>query len=204
MGAILVIIETTSRLILRCRVYENIYTPETIPITKTHSRSCLEQLRKDVVSLYAAILRALAESYSTLSKNTAKRAMKAIFRPGKTQGFLDELLALENRVVDQAQVCESQRSQKATDSLEGLLKNLDMPLFRIEENVSKVLHLVTEREQDDILEWVSTISYGAHHHAISRQRTPGTGEWLLQHQSLIEWHTQSSSAITVVYGDRKS
>ena len=203
MGVILIIIEKTTYLVIRARVLEKLYTAETIQTQISEHHHLLKQFREDLVRLYTAILSALATCYSKLSRSSAGRAIKAVFQPEKMQSLLDDLCQLEMRIQHGALACEALRSQTSANHLEQLLTKLDAPLFRIEEQTSRVLTEVTAHEHREILNWISTILFGNHHQEISRKRTKDTGEWLLQHARFKEWHSTSSSAVTLIYGIRK-
>ncbi|KAF7559480.1 hypothetical protein G7046_g4676 [Stylonectria norvegica] len=200
MGAILVIVETTCRLVLRCRVYESIYCAKTIDTQETLGSKCLAQFREEVVTLYTAILRTLATCYSALSKTTLGRTIGGILRPGSIQELVNELSGLERRVGYEVQACEGLVHRAASDRLSQLLRNFDSPLFRVEEKVSKLLAMISEDEHWDMAAWMSTVLFGKHHQEVSRLRTQHTCEWLLQHERFKEWHETSSCAIMLIYG----
>lgn len=204
MGAILVIMEKTSKLVLRGRIFEDLYTTKTIKSQESTEYRHLAQFREELTRLYKAILESLAICYEQLSSRTAKRALRAVFKPGEMQTYLDELEDVEKAVVNESMLCEALRNETSSQHLEHLLQKLDAPLFRIEDQVSQVLSQVTIDEQLHLLEWMSAIPFGRHHDEISRRRTKGTGEWMLKHKRFKEWHNTSSSAIMLVYGDRKT
>ncbi|CAM1507840.1 Fc.00g046880.m01.CDS01 [Cosmosporella sp. VM-42] len=203
MGAILMIVEKTSYLVIRGKIFERLYTTETTQAEGSEGRQLLDLFRQELTSLYTVILRALAKCIAKLSKSTAGRATKAAFQPGKMKSLLDEICDLEKRVQDGSLACEGLRSQIATKNLEQLLHKMNSPLCRVEKQVSQLMAKVEDDNRLEIMEWLSSVPFGKHHRQISRQRTHGTGEWLLQHGKFNEWHQTSSSAITLIYGIRE-
>jgi ankyrin repeat domain-containing protein 50 len=55
----------------------------------------------------------------------------------------------------------------------------------------------------EMLEWISPINYGEHHHIVKEARTAGTGEWLLGRQEFSSWQQASSPAVFWLRGDRR-
>jgi ankyrin repeat domain-containing protein 50 len=203
MGAILAIIERASKLVLRGKILEQLYTKDTIRVRHGSTVDHLTQFREELTAMYTLILEALGTCSSKISRRTSIRSIAAIFKPGQVQSLLTDLRDLESRVVDESHICEASRSQAVSGHFTQLLQRLDAPLFRIEEQVSQVLVKLSDDEQLWTLEWMSNVFFRSHHDEISRRRTIGTGDWLLRHDRFEEWHHTSSTAIMLVYGARK-
>lgn len=203
MGAMLALVERASKLVLRGKILEQLYNEDTTQVRNGGTRDHLAQFREELTAMYTLILEALGTCSSKLSRRTPVRSIVAIFKPGQIDSLLTDLRDLERRVVDESHICEALRSQAVSGHLTQLLQRLDAPLFRIEEQVSQVLIKISDDEQLWMLEWMSNVFFRSHHDEISRRRTKGTGDWLLRHERFEEWHHTSSTAIMLVYGDRK-
>ncbi|KAL5331179.1 hypothetical protein ACEPPN_000708 [Leptodophora sp. 'Broadleaf-Isolate-01'] len=66
--------------------------------------------------------------------------------------------------------------------------------------VSDLLERVEEKEQLEILKWISPIEYGKHHNRVKEDRTPDTCEWLLEDGRFRKWEDASSSVILWLQG----
>ena len=87
--------------------------------------------------------------------------------------------------------------------LKRMLRNLEAPLHRLEQSsksLDDVLKLVDRREQNDILDWISDISYGRYHSQVNRKALQGTGTWLHNNPSFLSWINSSSSQIMWLRG----
>ena len=87
--------------------------------------------------------------------------------------------------------------------LKRMLRNLEAPLQRFEQSsksLGDVLTLVSHREQNEILDWISDISYGRHHSQINRKALQGTGTWLHSNPKFLSWVNSSLSQIMWLRG----
>lgn len=98
--------------------------------------------------------------------------------------------------------------------LEQALKDLRGPIYRIEKQtqqtqdgvsqlqveISQIHHGLQENERQEILKWLSTEPYIAHHDEIHRKVIKDTGLWLLDHPRFLEWQRSSSSSILWLHG----
>jgi hypothetical protein len=62
---------------------------------------------------------------------------------------------------------------------------------------------MSARDERDILDWISPMTYGKHHISVKEARTPGTCEWLLQSEKFCEWWKAKSSAVLWLQGSSK-
>lgn len=197
MFALLASVEKIVRIINLGQVYECVYTTENTP------KHAVESLQSVLVELYGASMELLAESASLFSKNTVERTVHAIIRPGDTANLFSKLTDLETKLGHDVQACESGRSAATGAELMNLLKRLDAPLTRVDERVCTLLERVNKEEQIRILKWISGVPYRKHHNTVKEDRTPGTCEWLLQHQRFREWEDASASMILWLQGSRR-
>ena len=199
MCALVVTVETVTRIINRCRVFELLYTSETIP----PPQKALDNLHDSLVKLYAVILQLIAHSRELFSKSTAARTIRAILLPGETSGLTGQLMALEQVASEEARVCDSQRKHNTDAETKNQLETLQRYLeeFRpIISNARDLFDIVTASEQLEILEWTSKVLYTSHHSTMKELRTDGTCEWLLKNSGFHQWHNKSTSAVLLLYG----
>lgn len=198
MGALLASVDRIVRIINRGQVYELVYTTPATP------ELAFQNLQAALIDLYSAVLELLANSTKLFAKDTAERTIYAILHPSETADLFSKLVKLETQLDREVQACESGRSAAVDAALTDLLQKLEAPLIRVDEKVSSLLERVDAREQLDLLEWISPILYRKHHDTVKEARTPGTCQWLLQHNRFREWENTSSSVIMWLQGSRMS
>lgn len=99
--------------------------------------------------------------------------------------------------------------------LKRMLKNFDAPIKRWDEalhnitdqldgkpSVRNILPLLTcpGQRREKILRWVSDEQYKRHHDKENKEVLKGTGEWLLQHPTFLQWKDESASSILWLHG----
>ncbi|KAJ5350029.1 hypothetical protein N7541_007756 [Penicillium brevicompactum] len=197
MCALLGTTEKVVRIISRGQVYEQVYLSQT-PGTSLgdHQRN----LESGLLKIYATALELLAESGKLFSQNTARRTLEAIINPGKSVGALAEIAEQEDDLLRDVQVCETKRSSDSDKRVIEMLETFNDPIFRIDKGVNKVLKYLDDSERIEILEWISSIRFGKHHDTIRGQRTPNTGDWLLQHDDFRSWEMKKTSSLFWLQG----
>ena len=169
-----------------------------------------KNIKASLLALYVYIMNVSATVKQVYDKNAASRTMHAILNPGEIKAFLEQSQQLEDRVAIDANNCESElnRSGRAKQSAEStklkeLLEDLKQPIMRIDDRVTKVLKHIEEDERNEALTFVSTIPYEDDHNRKARKRTQDTCQWLLRHQTYIEWRNSSASDILWLHGNRE-
>ena len=188
-------VETVIRVIRRGQVYELLYTADTTSI------DAADNLDAALLDVYKASIELLAESDTLFSQGMAKQTLRAVLRPKHAEGLTADLFKMEQKLAHEAQACESMRNAKAgskldsrVSDLEDLLRPLDPLLTRTDTAVSKVLKRVEAAEYDKLVEFISPVPFRDVFDIVKRTRTPGTGEWLLAHESFQEWESIPSSS----------
>lgn len=193
--AVLGTVDKIARIIRRGQVYELLYTAEAV------GDSVETSLQDALLDLYAASIELLAESDTLFSQGTAKQTLHAVIHLKQAEGLVADLLNLEERLSLEVQACECTRSSRSDariderlEKLKDTLQGLDLPLTRVDARVGKLLERVEEAKKDKILDSISCELFGQRHYTTRESRTPGTGEWLLQHESFREWEGIPSSS----------
>jgi ankyrin repeat domain-containing protein 50 len=229
MGALLIGVEKVTYLINRCKIYEILYLrdkrsgqavtdlepAETNPDPATKNpesavmnlEPAVANLESALVTLYATMLRFLSTANQLYDKNVAARAIHGILNPDKVVSFVDECRSLERRVDIEAGNCERTYSRaklgECGERLKQLLAGLQEPIVRVDSRVAALHDRLDESERSEILTWVSDIQYESNHYTARKERTDGTGEWLLRHERYQEWRGSSASTILWLHGIRR-
>ena len=229
MGALLIGVEKVTYLINRCKIYEILYLRDKrsgqavadLEPAETNPEPAMENpesamvnlepavanLESAIVTLYAAMLRFLSTANQLYDKNVAARAIHGILNPDKVVSFVDECQSLERRVDIEASNCERTYSRaklgECGERLKQLLAGLQEPIVRVDSRVAALHDRLDESERSEILTWVSDIQYESNHYTARKERTDGTGEWLLRHERYREWRGSSASTILWLHGIRR-
>lgn len=182
-----------TRIIYRYRVYELLYSLDTVGADVRAS------LDVALINLYAGLWRLLVRVGRFFERRTGARFAHGTLKPNELADLLSDIETLETEVGKVASLCKSKQdfhaSQNASRTVQLLeeLLSIHEPVLRIDNNVLSVLEAMEESELLAILEWTSPIKYAFHHRFISEQRTAGTCEWITQRSEYREWLSESSS-----------
>lgn len=190
MCALLATTERVVRISSRGQLYEQVYLPTTPGI---EMQTIHKQLEEALLKIYSTSLELLADSGNLLEGNTLERTLNSIVNPGEYESQLSSLKEAEDELLLIVQACEVQRSADADNTMIDMLKAFNDPILSIDEGVSHLLAHMDERDRIEMLEWISSIPFGSDHDGISEDRTPGTGEWLVQHRDFQSWESTSLS-----------
>jgi len=198
MGALLVGLETVTRLINRCRIYEY----ELLCFQAWPFRQAEENLQSGLVKLYTVMLEFLAKA-RRLYQASGVRFLHGVLGPDNITELIDKCQALANEVDTDANKCSRLHSQGTGSRLQSLLADLQPPVMRTDARVAALYEELKESEQLDILKWLSNIPYEDNHDSARQGHTEGTGQWLLDHRLFRDWRESSASEILWLHGIRK-
>lgn len=193
MGAALVIIEKTTRIVHRCQVYELLYNRTTL------AEADVAGLEEALVDLYCAVLQGLVRVGKFLAHRTLHRSVHAIFKPTETSNLLEDLRSYETEVMKEASICHDAQSSEQLQRLQGLL-SLEKPILHIDENVEKVLEKIETQELIEVLDWISPVQYNSHHQLVSESRTKDTCDWVLGRPQFNQWRDETASVVLWLQG----
>lgn len=63
------------------------------------------------------------------------------------------------------------------------------------------LLVLDSAERERTFRWVSSVDYAQEQKDASKERTEGTGKWLLRHEQNCDWSTSNASQILWLHGD---
>lgn len=198
-AAILGCSEKILSIVRRGKVYEVIYLNNARASTFVALR---EDLERSLVDAYTRSLDLLAHVGQRLTKGY-KHILLAIVNPGAAKDLMAGLIKSETDLITAAQACEGERSADADKHLSTMLNSLNEPMMQTNDRVCDLLEEAEEHELLNALESFSGINFGEQHLERAEFRTPGTGEWLLQHKKFQEWEHVPASAILWLQGTGK-
>ena len=209
-GAIYVGIEKVLFLLNRGAAYE---------ILLAHLRGRLSaeivtNFEEALIRLYKCLLEFLAVALDLRDKNAFKRAIYAFWTPQDISSFCETSLELEMTLDIESKLLESQCSRETAEQVERLLKSSDCLEEMIIDTKSLVQALGSEikeqhrreqeeRENQEALDWVSSIPILDHHENAREGRTPETGLWVFTKPEFLSWKQSSGSSLLWIHGIRE-
>ncbi|KAJ0299460.1 hypothetical protein Brms1b_013115 [Colletotrichum noveboracense] len=171
-------LENTARMLVRYRVFESLY------LRGSGSETELK-LKEALTLLYAEILVFLSNAINFYREKSIVRVLKSPFRT------FDEAQAKTMREREQEVNAFAALSDTET------LSSLEAAFTRLSTQSSQSL---SEKNFDDIVEWLSVAPYYHHHQFIAQSRLPGAGQWLLNHEKFLDWKSSSSPSLLLLHG----
>lgn len=116
------------------------------------------------------------------------RLAKAPFRLGD-EAQMQRILKREDEVAKLAKLNDTER-----------LHSLETSLVRLLDQASISNQILDDERHVQMIRWLSTSPYSAHHESITETRVPKFGQWLLQHEEFKDWCQSSSPSMLLVVG----
>ncbi len=190
----------------RCKIYERMYIAPCNEATDE-----VHNLIAALTSLYAAILKLLARTIDLCERSTTGRILHALWQPDHIPELERRLDGLEKRVDIEASNCDRlqgtiSRSQEAENFRAQLqqLQSLQMSFTLADDRITHLWQRSQASDRTEILVWLSRLPYQDYHNMASKERTPGTAEWILRRTEFKTWESLNQSAILWLHGIRKS
>ena len=134
-------------------------------------------------------------------RGSVQAALRATFRPDELPQLIAELGHARDEVQVGADVCEKTGVPKAFAQLHDLLSHR---FARVDSALQSLRTKLEEKELGELLQWLSPIFYEDDHATASRDRVPGTGQWLFKRPEFREWEESASSAVFWLHGQGKA
>lgn len=78
--------------------------------------------------------------------------------------------------------------------------SMEISILRLAEEASNSSDIRDEARHVEMVRWLSTSPYSAHHETITETRAPKFGQWLLQNGEYKDWCQSSSSSVFLLVG----
>lgn len=189
MDALLQVTEKVIRVMNRGITYETVYL-NNASLTENANRN---YLATDLTELYRIALDLLAETAKMFDSSSAKRFVDSIWKQGHVAGGLASIDGQEAKMLKNVDVLEKERSKQSDDDMTKMLQMMNGSMERVDAGVQSILQHVERNERIKMLEFISPVKFGQNHARVSKQRSPGTGQWLLDHKDFLAWKQSESS-----------
>lgn len=177
--------------------------------------AAVTKLKDSLTTLYAVVLKYLAQAKQYFKEKTALRYIKSSLvskvDPGK---FSDSLTSAQTRVNEYAAIVDAEYAKEILENiatlnraddekherLKALLEDLDAPIKRVSRQLQNIEDILESRRRAEILMWFSPEPYLAHHNHNKRDILIGTGHWLLEDPTYKRWMNDSASSLIWLHG----
>lgn len=150
--------------------------------------------------MYEKILSLLAHAKSQLVASGAARFCKALWDADRGQTLVQDLNATEEQLQRYVQACDVEKRHGQGEEACRLLRSLNEPLRCMDDKVSQLYRTIEAQELRETLNFISETHVGSQHHRRTKEKTEGTGTWLLKHEKFRNWEDSSSSSILWLTG----
>ncbi|KFY17970.1 hypothetical protein V492_00220, partial [Pseudogymnoascus sp. VKM F-4246] len=182
-----------AEMICRYAVFEDLYLRSTSLAT--------DELKRALIQLYAAIMIYLSKAKRYFDQNSAKRIIKSgVLNAPDLESSLDSITTAQVAVDHCSGLVSMQDDVERHKELKRILKHIDAPLKRFEEDFKKVQDNLEASRRTKILCWVSPEPYSQHHQQAWKDVLSGTGNWLLSDLVFDKWKKESVSSILWLHG----
>ncbi|KAJ4415022.1 hypothetical protein N0V82_007604 [Gnomoniopsis sp. IMI 355080] len=185
MAALLTITDKIAQATARGGVYEMSFNPSNT------STEALDVLHNDLVALYKASLELLCKAVDLLGENLFKRTGYSLLHPDAIKETVTAFSSLEEQLAKSVQAA----SAHISGDLLQRVRDLEAPITRVDERVSKILESISEDKEQEYLEWMSAVPYHGHHDEVVQKRMADTCDWLLRHPKFGSWEASSGRAL---------
>lgn len=212
MAALLMGVEKTVNIVARGRIYEMLYLSrrnENRPLDNDLPKIAADCLRKNLRMLYKATLEFIVEAQKFYNRGSFARALSGALTPDAVGNLVKRMQDLEADIIKDVENYKNTCNKELSERLEPLLEILDhleeiKKIGNIDSTVTKLLQNVGIERRTKVLNWISSVPYESNHNTAYRGHTPGTGEWLLEHNVYQNWHLSGDSRILWLHGIRKN
>ncbi len=150
-----------------------------------------------------------------LTRRTVVRALKNLTDiNNKLQGYLEGIVkkdqetkrftalidAEHRQTIEEGLAALSLNEETQHQNLKDSLKNLQMPIDRMERGIHDLQDNLGDAKRIEILQWISPIPYEQHHNQAKKDVMEDTGHWFLNDDELLGWRGSSTSSIMWLRG----
>ncbi|WYZ34724.1 hypothetical protein EsH8_I_001000 [Colletotrichum jinshuiense] len=182
-----------AELICRNALIENLLT--SAPSTAA------DELRRALVKVYASILTYLAKARLYYRKNTATRVIKyGVLASNDLESTFIAITKAQEDVTQYSAILSLEAQFEIHGKLMQALKGFDAPVQRWDKALATLTDQLDVKRRGKILRWLSNEPYQQHHQQTHGEVMEGTGMWLLQDPTFLQWKKESASSILWLHG----
>jgi hypothetical protein len=153
---------------------------------------------RSLVNLYEHLLNFLGSALAVQEKNVLRRAFSV---------FSEGCLKLEQTLDTESRLVESHRNKEAAEKIETILKCSEYLEKKITDTQSLIdalrVELKEEKENQEALDWVSSIPVLDHHINAKEGRTAETGQWVFGKHEFSKWEKSQAPCLLWIHGIRE-
>ena len=159
-----------------------------------------------IIKVYTAVLKYLAAAKKYWSHNTASRIARSLVRDMETerQTLQSAVSTADEEAFKTANLFQMRElfdiSEATKEALTTVVDELRGPLVRIAQDISQLHDQLQQQERLEVFRWLSTVPCEAHHKQSCKKILDGTGRWLLESPTFLEWQKSSASALLWLNG----
>ena len=207
---------TVSKLIYRYSVFEDYYLRGSYLLQDKLRRG----LEGPLKAIYGSMLLFLLEALKHYKQDAASiigdslllfalmrsiaRSLEALVSAKRFQELMDDITKNEEEVQRYERLDLKKLATDQYLALRTFMGAYDDRLKRMSCLMVQLLlklKVIIVKEREDILDWISNIDHRGHHKSILERLMQGTGEWLLDKEQFVQWHSSSSSSLLWLRGD---
>lgn len=154
-----------------------------------------------IVKVYTAVLNYLATAKKYWSHNTASRIARSLVRDmeAERQTLQSVVSTADEEAIKTANLFQMRElydiSEATKKALTTVVDDLRGPLMRVAQDVSHLHDQLQQQERQEVFRWLSTVPCEAHHKQSCKKILDGTGRWLLESPTFLDWQKSSASAL---------
>ncbi|PVI04023.1 hypothetical protein DM02DRAFT_652039 [Periconia macrospinosa] len=182
--AFLVGVEAVSYLANRMKVYVDYF--HSLKLTSDAKLS----FQGSLVDMYSTLFKFVAKALNRYERSRTTNVWKAFWSEGNVQKFENDCEKNAAVIERAAAQCDREQGTHQYDSLTKQLESLSGTrdhLRRLETKVDKIWEELEKDRQAAVLRWVSPILHEDLHYTAHDGITEGTGDWILQDPTFMNW-----------------
>ncbi|CAH0002507.1 unnamed protein product [Clonostachys byssicola] len=170
-------------------------------LVKGKSSQAADELSRAIVKLYIAILTYLSRATAYCNQNTFKRILKyGVLVSGDLESSFAAVAPAQDVVSRCALVMDLEAQLDSQVELRRIRESFDAPMQRWDGALHAISDQLEGDQRKEILQWMSAEPYIQHHKQTKSEVLKGTGNWLLENPSFLEWKNESASSILWIRG----
>ncbi|KAE9376374.1 hypothetical protein N431DRAFT_479659 [Stipitochalara longipes BDJ] len=167
----------------------------------------LRNFERSLVNLYEHLLKFLGSALAFQEKNVLRRAFSALWTVQDATSFSEGCLKLEQKLDTESKLLESHRNKEVAEKIDAILKSSDYLEQKITDSTDTQslidalrVELKEEMENQEALNWVSSIPVLDHHINAKEGRAAETGQWVFGKHEFSKWEKSQAPCLLWIHG----